>query len=38
MSEYQVVEIEEVEDWLSDDVGQMRAITYAIGAEQVATP
>ena len=36
MSEYQVVNIEDVEDWLGDYPGEMRGITYAIGAEQVA--
>ena len=36
MSEYQVVGLEEVEDWLGDYPGEMRGITYAIGAEQVA--
>ena len=36
MSEYQVVKLEEVEDWLGDYPGEMRGITYAIGAEQVA--
>ena len=36
MSDYQVVKIEDVEDWLGDYPGEMRGITYAIGAEQVA--
>src|SRR3954454_4502147 len=36
MSEYQVVSIEDVEDWLGDYPGEMRGITYPIGAEQVA--
>ena len=36
MDEYQVVKIEDVEDWLGDYPGEMRGITYAIGAEQVA--
>src|SRR5438034_7262242 len=36
MAEYQVVKIEDVEDWLGDYPGEMRGITYAIGAEQVA--
>src|SRR5215468_2543267 len=36
MSEYQVVALEDVEDWLGDYPGEMRGITYAIGAEQVA--
>ena len=36
MAEYQIVRIEDVEDWLGDYPGEMRGITYAIGAEQVA--
>ncbi len=36
MSDYQIVKLEEVEDWLGDYPGEMRGITYAIGAEQVA--
>ena len=36
MAEYQVVKFEDVEDWLGDYPGEMRGITYAIGAEQVA--
>ena len=36
MNEYQVVRLEDVEDWLGDYPGEMRGITYAIGAEQVA--
>jgi mannose-6-phosphate isomerase-like protein (cupin superfamily) len=36
MTEYQVVQLEEVDDWLGDYPGEMRGITYAIGAEQVA--
>jgi mannose-6-phosphate isomerase-like protein (cupin superfamily) len=36
MSDYQVVTLEEVDDWLGDYPGEMRGITYAIGAEQVA--
>jgi mannose-6-phosphate isomerase-like protein (cupin superfamily) len=36
MSEYQIVKLEEVDDWLGDYPGEMRGITYAIGAEQVA--
>ena len=36
MSEYQIVKLEDVEDWLGDYPGEMRGITYAIGAEQVA--
>ncbi len=29
-------ELEDVDDWLGDYPGEMRGITYAIGAEQVA--
>ena len=36
MSEYQVVKLDEVDDWLGDYPGEMRGITYAIGAEQAA--
>jgi len=36
MSEYQIVKLEDVDDWLGDYPGEMRGITYAIGAEQVA--
>jgi len=36
VSEYQIVKLEDVEDWLGDYPGEMRGITYAIGAEQVA--
>src|SRR5579885_1055114 len=36
MADYQVVSLEEVDDWLGDYPGEMRGITYAIGAEQVA--
>src|SRR3954451_12029815 len=36
MSEFQVVKLEEVDDWLGDYPGEMRGITYAIGAEQAA--
>jgi quercetin dioxygenase-like cupin family protein len=36
MSEYQVVKLHEVDDWLGDYPGEMRGITYSIGAEQVA--
>ena len=36
MSDYQVVALEDVADWLGDYPGEMRGITYAIGAEQVA--
>jgi mannose-6-phosphate isomerase-like protein (cupin superfamily) len=36
MADYQIVHLEEVPDWLGDYPGEMRGITYAIGAEQVA--
>lgn len=36
MADYQVVNLEDVDDWLGDYPGEMRGITYAIGAEQVA--
>ena len=36
MADYQIVSLEEVPDWLGDYPGEMRGITYAIGAEQVA--
>jgi mannose-6-phosphate isomerase-like protein (cupin superfamily) len=36
MHEYQRVRLDEVDDWLGDYPGEMRGITYAIGAEQVA--
>ena len=36
MADYQIVHLEEVADWLGDYPGEMRGITYAIGAEQVA--
>jgi mannose-6-phosphate isomerase-like protein (cupin superfamily) len=36
MADYQIVQLEEVDDWLGDYPGEMRGITYAIGAEQVA--
>jgi mannose-6-phosphate isomerase-like protein (cupin superfamily) len=36
MTEYAIVSLEDVEDWLGDYPGEMRGITYAIGAEQVA--
>ena len=36
VAEYQVVKLEDVDDWLGDYPGEMRGITYAIGAEQVA--
>lgn len=36
MNEYQIVKLDDVPDWLGDYPGEMRGITYAIGAEQVA--
>jgi mannose-6-phosphate isomerase-like protein (cupin superfamily) len=36
MGDYQIVSLHEVDDWLGDYPGEMRGITYAIGAEQVA--
>ena len=36
MSDYQIVRLDDVEDWLGDYPGEMRGITYPIGAEQVA--
>jgi mannose-6-phosphate isomerase-like protein (cupin superfamily) len=30
------VQLEDVDDWLGDYPGEMRGITYAVGAEQVA--
>ncbi len=36
MSTYQIVKLDDVDDWLGDYPGEMRGITYAIGAEQVA--
>ncbi len=36
MGEYQIVKLDEVDDWLGDYPGEMRGITYAIGAEQAA--
>src|SRR5213080_5165562 len=36
MADFQVVSLDEVDDWLGDYPGEMRGITYAIGAEQDA--
>ena len=33
---YQMVNLDDVDDWLGDYPGEMRGITYAIGAQQVA--
>jgi len=36
VSDYQIVKLQDIDDWLGDYPGEMRGITYAIGAEQVA--
>ena len=36
MSEYAIVNLDDVDDWLGDYPGEMRGITYPLGAEQVA--
>src|SRR4051812_31632826 len=36
MTDYQRIKLDEVDDWLGDYPGEMRGITYPIGAEQVA--
>jgi mannose-6-phosphate isomerase-like protein (cupin superfamily) len=36
MADYEIVRLDDVVDWLGDYPGEMRGITYAIGAEQVA--
>src|SRR4029079_19069427 len=36
MADFQIVSLADVDDWLGDYPGEMRGITYAIGAEQVA--
>ena len=36
MADYQIVSLGDVDDWLGDYPGEMRGITYPIGAEQVA--
>jgi mannose-6-phosphate isomerase-like protein (cupin superfamily) len=36
LSDYQIVSLDDVPDWLGDYPGEMRGITYPIGAEQVA--
>ncbi len=36
MAAYQRIRVDEVPDWLGEYPGEMRGITYAIGAEQVA--
>ncbi len=36
MATYQRIRLDEVPDWLGDYPGEMRGITYPIGAEQVA--
>jgi mannose-6-phosphate isomerase-like protein (cupin superfamily) len=36
VAQYKIVSLHEVDDWLGDYPGEMRGITYAIGAEQAA--
>jgi mannose-6-phosphate isomerase-like protein (cupin superfamily) len=36
VSEYTIVNLEDVDDWLGDYPGEMRGVTYPLGAEQVA--
>jgi mannose-6-phosphate isomerase-like protein (cupin superfamily) len=36
VTDYQRIHLDEVPDWLGDYPGEMRGITYPIGAEQVA--
>ena len=36
MGDYQIVKLDDVDDWLGEYPGEMRGITYAIGAEEVA--
>jgi len=36
MADYKIVSLEEVDDWLGDYPGEMRMLTAALGAEQVA--
>ena len=36
MSGFTIVNLEDVDDWLGDYPGEMRGITYPIGAEQAA--
>jgi mannose-6-phosphate isomerase-like protein (cupin superfamily) len=36
VADYQRIRLDEVDDWLGDYPGEMRGITYPIGAEQVA--
>ena len=36
MTDFSIVNLEDVDDWLGDYPGEMRGITYAIGAQQVA--
>jgi len=36
MGDYTIVKLDEVDDWLGDYPGEMRGITYPLGAEQVA--
>jgi mannose-6-phosphate isomerase-like protein (cupin superfamily) len=36
MADFTIVNLEDVDDWLGDYPGEMRGITYPVGAEQVA--
>jgi len=36
LGDYQIVKLDDVDDWLGEYPGEMRGITYAIGAEEVA--
>jgi mannose-6-phosphate isomerase-like protein (cupin superfamily) len=36
MADFTIVNLEDVDDWLGDYPGEMRGITYPLGAEQVA--
>ena len=36
MSSYQIVKLDDVDDWLGDYPGEMRGLTYGLDAEQVA--
>jgi mannose-6-phosphate isomerase-like protein (cupin superfamily) len=36
VADFTIVNLEDVDDWLGDYPGEMRGITYPVGAEQVA--
>jgi mannose-6-phosphate isomerase-like protein (cupin superfamily) len=36
VTEYTIVNLEDVDDWLGDYPGEMRGVTYPLGAEQAA--